>query len=102
MKKTLFIANLLLAIASVAPLLASAENLQVPLASQGGALQAVDRPTAGMNGKTVLARYGEPVTTSAPVGNPPISRWEYPDFYVYFEYNHVVHTVLKHRRNSQR
>jgi len=27
--------------------------------------------------------------------HPPITRWVYPDYVVYFEYNYVVHTVLK-------
>ena len=98
MKKTLIIASALLSLASAAPLQSSAETLRVPLASQGGALQSIDRPTAGTSGKAVLARFGEPLSASAPVGNPPISRWEYAEFYVYFEYNHVVHTVLKHRK----
>lgn len=27
--------------------------------------------------------------------HPPITRWIYPGYVVYFEYNYVVHTVLK-------
>ncbi|MGB5326117.1 MAG: hypothetical protein WBN40_11930 [Pseudomonadales bacterium] len=74
-----------------------AESLRVPIASQGGDAMDVPRPTAGMTGDRVLARFGEPLRALPPVGDPPISRWEYPDFFVYFEYNHVVHAVLKHR-----
>ena len=28
------------------------------------------------------------------VGEPPITRWIYPAFSVYFEHDHVVHAVL--------
>jgi hypothetical protein len=28
------------------------------------------------------------------VGKPPISRWEYPGFIVYFESDHVIHSVV--------
>lgn len=27
--------------------------------------------------------------------HPPITRWVYPQYVVYFEYNYVVHSVLK-------
>lgn len=50
-------------------------------------------PTRGMSKAQVEARYGAPSEKVAAVGNPPISRWVYPDFVVYFEYNHVVHAV---------
>ena len=31
----------------------------------------------------------------AAVGNPPITRWEYPSFVVFFENNIVLHSVVK-------
>ena len=50
-----------------------------------------------MSMEKVEATYGAP-TRRAPqsvahVGEPPITRWEYPGFVVYFEHNIVVHTV---------
>ena len=45
--------------------------------------------------------YGAPLQKLAPVPakgtphHPPITRWVYPTFVVYFEYNHVVHSVIK-------
>ncbi len=50
-------------------------------------------PTRGMTMHQVVDRFGEPVTKVPAVGKPPISRWEYPGFIVFFEYDHVVHTV---------
>ena len=53
------------------------------------------RPTRGMTQASVESRYGSPASVKAPVGDPPITRWEYTDFVVYFEYDIVVHAVRK-------
>ncbi len=53
----------------------------------------IDRPHNGMTMEAVLKKYGEPKKKHAPVGDPPITRWDYPDFNVYFEYNRVIHAV---------
>lgn len=53
------------------------------------------RPTRGMTQINVEARYGAPVSKKAPVGDPPISRWEYQNMVVYFEYDRVIHAVMK-------
>jgi len=53
------------------------------------------RPVRGTTQAQVEAKYGSPVSKKAPVGDPPISRWEYPGFTVYFEYDRVIHAVLK-------
>jgi hypothetical protein len=42
----------------------------------------------------VSAKFGDPVTKVPAVGKPPISRWEYPGFVVYFEADHVIHSVI--------
>ena len=31
------------------------------------------------------------------VGQPPITRWDYREFSVYFEYDHVVKSVIHHQ-----
>ena len=54
-----------------------------------------NRPTRGMSMANVEARYGAPSARVAAIGDPPISRWEYPEFVVYFEYDHVVHAVVR-------
>jgi hypothetical protein len=70
------------------------DELQVPnpAASSG-------TPTSGMSMDKVEAKYGAPTRRVPAVGGgsaaqPPITRWEYPGFTVYFENNHVVHTVV--------
>jgi hypothetical protein len=53
------------------------------------------RPTRGMTQARVESKFGSPVTVKAPVGEPPITRWEYQDFVVFFEYDRVIHSVTK-------
>ena len=52
-------------------------------------------PTRGMTQASVESKYGEPSSRDAAVGEPPISRWEYPGFTVFFEYDRVIHSVKK-------
>jgi hypothetical protein len=54
---------------------------------------AVAAPTRGMTKHQVAAKFGDPVSKIPAVGKPPISRWEYQGFIVYFEYDHVIHSV---------
>jgi hypothetical protein len=46
-----------------------------------------------MTMQKVEAAFGAPASRVPAVGNPPISRWEYPGFVVFFENDHVIHTV---------
>lgn len=57
----------------------------------------VERPSRGMTMKAVAAKWGEPAGKQAAVGKPPITRWDYGNFIVYFEYDHVIDAVV--RRN---
>ena len=73
---------------------ALADELKVPAASSGAST-----PASGMSMDSVEAKYGAPTKRVAPVGGasaqqPPITRWEYPGFVVFFENNHVIHTVI--------
>ncbi|MCH2557089.1 MAG: outer membrane protein assembly factor BamE [Alcanivorax sp.] len=52
-----------------------------------------DGPTRGMSKAQVRQHYGEPESRRDPVGQPPISRWYYPGFTVYFENDTVLHSV---------
>jgi hypothetical protein len=51
-------------------------------------------PSRGMSMSQVASRFGDPITKVPAVGKPPISRWEYPGFVVYFERDHVIHSVV--------
>ncbi len=74
---------------------ASGETLRLNASAAGGG---VERPTRGMSMDGVLQRFGEPASRRGPVGDPPISTWEYGDFVVYFERNHVIHAVVPPHR----
>lgn len=76
---------------------AGAEVIRIPLGAQGSAVEAEGLPARGDSAESVLARHGEPSTRTQPVGEPPISRWDYPGFSVFFERGQVLHSVVPHR-----
>jgi hypothetical protein len=80
---------LLLALGAATPALA--ETLST---DTGNPAAAADRPNRGSTMTTVQGRFGEPTQRHATVGNPPITRWDYPQFSVYFENDRVLHSVL--------
>jgi hypothetical protein len=80
---------LLLALSAATPALA--ETLST---DTGNPAAAADRPHRGSTMAQVESRYGQPTNRHAAVGNPPITRWDYPQFSVYFENDRVLHAVL--------
>ena len=88
--RTLFCA---IALAGTAPALC--DTLTIPVGQQGAV--ASGAPVRGDSAARVEGRLGEPLTQSPAVGSPPVSRWEYPDFTVYFESGVVLHTVARAR-----
>jgi hypothetical protein len=71
--------------------LAFAVALVLPLSAP-----AADLPTHGMSKAQVRAQFGAPEQIKAAVGQPPISRWLYDDFTVYFENDTALHSVMEH------
>jgi hypothetical protein len=55
-----------------------------------------DLPDNGLQMEEVERRFGTPAERHAPVGDPPITRWVYDDYSVYFEYQLVIDSVLHH------
>ena len=58
------------------------------------------RPKPGMSMSAVESAYGAPSQRHAAVGgavvqHPPITRWDYPSFSVYFENDRVIHAVAR-------
>lgn len=76
---------------------AFADTLAIPVGQQHGSGISTDLPQRGLSAATVLQRHGDPGARHAAVGEPPISRWDYQGFSVYFEAGTVVHSVLQHR-----
>ena len=54
----------------------------------------VSCPGRGTTMHEVEAKFGTPAKRYPAVGKPPITRWDYPSFSVFFEYNRVVHSVV--------
>jgi hypothetical protein len=52
------------------------------------------RPTNGQSMETVRRKFGDPVQEMPAVGDPPITRWRYDGFTVYFEYQLVINSVV--------
>jgi hypothetical protein len=52
------------------------------------------RPGRGMTMHAVEAKFGAPAARHEAVGEPPISRWDYPGFRVFFERDRVIHAVV--------
>lgn len=72
--------------------------LRIPISQQGSA--SITMPTHGDKQAQVIQQFGEPSKRHASVGQPPISRWDYPGFSVYFEQSTVVNSVQIHQPSS--
>jgi hypothetical protein len=58
-------------------------------------MQTLAKPTTGMTKAAVKSQFGDPQKENPAKGKPPISNWEYENFVVYFENDHVIHSVVK-------
>jgi len=52
------------------------------------------RPSRGLSMEQVYDRFGQAKKETQAVGKPPITRWIYKNFTVYFEHNRVILTVI--------
>jgi hypothetical protein len=53
----------------------------------------VAKPQRGVTMSQVEAKFGAPMTKHEAVGTPPITRWDYQGFSVFFEHDRVIHAV---------
>jgi hypothetical protein len=84
-----YVLGLLAAIVLAGPAMINADTL-----SLGPALgPAPDGPPRGITMVEVEQLLGPPHAKSEPVGEPPITKWQYPKFNVYFEFDKVLHSV---------
>jgi hypothetical protein len=72
------------------------------------AAQGKTLPARGQSMAQVERTFGAPRQKFAPVAgpndtrhNPPITRWVYPEFTVYFEHNHVINAVLNKAHDAE-
>ena len=90
MVKTIATTCMLLALAGAA----RADTLLID-GVESDAQSASTRPRSGMSMTAVESTYGAPAQKHATVGQPPITRWDYSNFSVYFEHEHVIHAVVR-------
>ena len=74
---------------------AHAESLRTKVAQEQG----MNLPQRGLSMAQVEQRYGAPLHKLQTRGgdstkHPPINRWEYANYIVYFERSHVIHSVI--------
>lgn len=58
-------------------------------------------PARGDSANKVENEFGTPLKKHAAKGKPPISKWEYAEFTVYFESNYVIHNVVKNTSDKE-
>lgn len=94
MQQILFRLSLTLLLGFTLPAhLAMAEDIRIPIGEQGKDQANIDMPTKGMSKERVKSLFGEPLEDVPAKGQPPISRWKYQEFTVYFDSNTVIHCV---------
>ena len=93
-KVSLIVASVLLSAISIAQ--AEVISIADPRYDVPNSAEGVIRPVQGMSMTTVEQQYGQPEQRSAAVGEPPITRWTYNNFVVFFEHNLVIHSVVPH------
>ncbi|MCG8427767.1 MAG: hypothetical protein MI754_10470 [Chromatiales bacterium] len=97
-----FISLCLTACLAVAAPVASADVLLIDAISENpsNSEAGLQRPRTGQSMNTVRSQFGEPRQELPWVGDPPITRWVYDHFTVYFEHEYVINTVV-HRKTQQ-
>ena len=73
---------------------AKVTEVLIPLSSSQ-IKQNISGPKRGTSMNTVQSTYGDAIKIHPAKGKPPITRWDYPEFSVYFESNSVIHTVSR-------
>lgn len=57
-------------------------------------VESMNVPANGQDKATVETLFGSPTKRHDAVGEPPITRWDYDGYSVYFEHDLVLYTVL--------
>ncbi|MBL7002772.1 MAG: hypothetical protein ISR69_01925 [Gammaproteobacteria bacterium] len=71
--------------------ISKAEQLAIP--GHIAAQSTIELPKRGESMDQIRTQFGNPNKELFPVGNPPITQWEYDNFNVFFERQHVIHAI---------
>ena len=94
MYKSSLIASSVFLFVLALPVQADVLSIAEPTYRTPNSAEGVIRPTRGMTMDQVQAKFGVATEKRAAIGDPPITRWEYEKWSVYFEYKVVLFTVL--------
>lgn len=72
----------------------AAEEVNIPTPSSETTEYSIQLPGRGMTMEMVQKRFGDAKEKFSAVGEPPITKWVYKDFTVYFESEFVIHAVV--------
>ena len=86
---------LLFLLIGLTPVSALATEIKIPVGQQGQADFSL--PVRGDAKIQVLQRFGLADLEHPAVGQPPIIRWDYRQFSVYFEDDRVISSVVHHQ-----
>lgn len=75
----------------------SGDIVKIPLGRQIEGIKDLKLPDRGAHMETVASLFGNPAEVFPAVGLPPITKWVYESFSVYFEHQHVIHAVFHHK-----
>ena len=85
-------------LALVAPITSQADVLRMEETNRTMMIEPpihfVQTPRRGLSMDGVRKEFGNPASTTPAVGDPPITRWDYEKFYVFFEHNLLLHAVI--------
>ena len=70
-----------------------------PIAAPAATPASIVLPAKGTSMAEVARKFGQPSVKHPPAGGgepkqPPITRWDYENFSVFFEHSHVIHAVV--------
>lgn len=72
----------------------SAEEINLPATETEASEFSIKLPGRGMSMEMVQNRFGDAPEKFSAVGEPPITKWIYKNFTVYFESEFVIHAVV--------
>lgn len=98
LKALVTILTLLLLPLAIIPAIVSADTLLIPDVDTSE--NRPEFPQNGLTMATVRQQFGEPLKEHPPIGEPPITRWGYQNYTVFFENNQIITTVQKPQKTA--
>ena len=89
-----------LCLAALLPAVSVAENGGMAESQTQPAQVVGAMPTRGMTMEQVKQHFGQPERRFEPVGDPPITRWQYDGMMIYFEHQYVIHSVATNNNHK--